>query len=101
MPVHALWSRRRDDHIYVTDSAVPDHRHTAPGRPVAGARSLPGASCDLRQRRLRLGELEVHVHRTVQRDGSGQLLTGLLPPADLRIEDTEAAMGMGLEWAHL
>ena len=67
---------------------------------VAETRSLPGASCDLRQRRLCLGQPKPHLHGMVQRDGSGQLLVGLLSPADLRIEDTEAAMGMSLEWAH-
>ena len=65
--------------------------------PVAGARSLPGASGDLHQRRLCLGQPKLHLHGTVQRDGMGQLLTGLRPLADLSIEDTEAAIGIGLE----
>jgi hypothetical protein len=54
----------------------------------------------LRERRLRLGEPEGHVHGAVQRDGSGQLSLGLLPLASRGVQGAEAAVAVGLERAH-
>src|SRR5215470_5872501 len=54
----------------------------------------------LRQRRLRLGQPEGHVHGPIQRYGSGQLGAGLLWLAALGIQRAEAAVAVGLEWAH-
>jgi hypothetical protein len=54
----------------------------------------------VRQRRLRLGQPERHLHGAVQLDGGGQFGTGLFRPADLGIQGTEAAAEMGQERAY-
>jgi hypothetical protein len=50
--------------------------------------------------RLRLGQPERHLHGTVEEASSGQRGTGLLPLAGLGIQRAEAAVAVGLEWAH-
>ena len=54
----------------------------------------------LRQRRLRLGQPEGHVHGTIQVDGGGEFSAGLLLLAGLGIQRAEAPVAVGLERAH-
>src|SRR5262245_8286216 len=68
--------------------------------PVPGTRSLPGALCDLPQRRFSLGQPERHVHGAVELDGSRKCNTGLLPLTGLHIQRAKAAVAVSLEGAH-
>ena len=54
----------------------------------------------MRQRCLRLGKPEGHVHGTVQVDSSGQLGTGSFHLSCLAIQRAKAVVTMGLERAH-
>jgi hypothetical protein len=54
----------------------------------------------LRQRRLRLGQPERHVHGMVEVNGSGQRSTSLLPPLCLGVQGAEAKMTVGLQRTH-
>ena len=54
----------------------------------------------LRQRRLRLGQPEGHVHRAVQLDGGGQLGAGLAAVSDRGIQLPEAEVAVGHERPH-
>lgn len=47
-------------------------------------------ACYLPQRRLRLRQIERHVHGAVQVNGSGQGSVGLVRPARLAVQDAEA-----------
>src|SRR2546422_11292472 len=60
----------------------------------------PLLPCHLRQRRLRLGEPECHVHGTVEVDGGGQGDTGLLTAADLAVQAAQPKVAVGHERAH-
>jgi hypothetical protein len=55
---------------------------------------------DLRQRSLRLGDPEGHLHTTVHLDGGGQFGTALLTSTKLGIQGTETVVAMGKQWAH-
>src|SRR5438093_12608218 len=57
-------------------------------------------SSRLRQRRLRPGQPEGHVHGTIQLNGGGQFNTGLLWPSQLEVQRPEAAVAVRLERAH-
>src|SRR5262245_63695646 len=54
----------------------------------------------LRQRRFRLGQPEGHLHGTVEVDGSRKCRADLLPLAGRGIQHAQAAVAVGLEWAH-
>ena len=54
----------------------------------------------LRQRCLRLGQPEGHVHGAVERDSSGQLSARLLLLAGLEIQGAEAAVAVGQKRTH-
>src|SRR5215471_13732967 len=75
--------------------------HTDTGGTASGL-SFPWRSCAayLRQRRLRLGEPEGHVHGAVQRHGSRQFGVGLLSLLHLRIQHAEATVAVRQKRAH-
>src|SRR5262245_2900022 len=54
----------------------------------------------LRQRRFSLGQPEGHVHVTIEGNGSEECRAGLLALAGRGIQRAEAAVAVGLEWAH-
>src|SRR5262249_16932021 len=54
----------------------------------------------MRERRLRLGEPEGHVHSAVEVDGRSQGGTRLCPPTSLRIQGAETPVAVGHEWTH-
>src|SRR5262249_23047517 len=54
----------------------------------------------LRQRCFGLWQPEGHLHRLVQREGSGERGTGQLPLTCLRIQQPKAALAVRLERAH-
>jgi hypothetical protein len=57
-------------------------------------------SSHLRQHGFGLGQPEGHVHGAVERDGSRQLGTGLLPTARLAIQLAQPVVTVGHERAH-
>ena len=64
------------------------------------ARKSPSPPLHLRQRRLRLGQPERHVHGAVQLDGGGQFRAGWLSTVYLGIQGAKAEVAVGLERAH-
>ena len=68
--------------------------------PLPGPHPLPLAPLHQRQRRLRLGQPEGHVHRRVHLDGRGQLGAGLLTLAGGGIQRAQPVVTVGLEGAH-